>query len=170
MLCFALLCCAVAGYPSCLPALSSAAATRQLPVLVVGAALNTDVVPPEANWKRFTSAAAAGGSPVWELVLKGSSHLQFLDKQQPIFALFSNNGPTSDEVVRQITQVRLHILQKQWFHTHSESAQHQLCFALLLHPSHMHAGALTPPICQAPVTGVFRCCRGVECRAYSRVV
>lgn len=101
-----MLCCAVAGYPSSLPALSSAAATRQLPVLVVGAALNTDVVPPEANWKRFTSAAAAGGSPVWEVVLKGSSHLQFLDKQQPIFSLFSNSGPTSDEVVRQITQVR----------------------------------------------------------------
>jgi hypothetical protein len=74
-------------------------------VLVVGAALNTDVVPPEANWKRFTSAAAAGGSPVWEVVLRGSSHLQFLDKQQPLFALFSNNGPTPDETVRQITQV-----------------------------------------------------------------
>jgi hypothetical protein len=44
---------------------------------------------------------------VWEVVLKGSSHLQFLDKQQPLFALFSNNGPTPDEVVRQITQVRL---------------------------------------------------------------
>ena len=93
------------GYPSSLPALSAAASARQLPVLVVGAALNTDVVPPEANWRRFTAAAAAGGSPVWELVLRGSSHLQFLDKQQPLFALFSNNGPTPDEVVRQVTQV-----------------------------------------------------------------
>jgi len=96
---------APSGYPSSLPALSTAAAARQLPVLVVGAALNTDVVPPEANWKRFTAAAAGGGSPVWELVLRGSSHLQFLDKQQPLFALFSTNGPTPDEVVRQITQV-----------------------------------------------------------------
>lgn len=95
------------GYPSSLPALSTAAAARQLPVLVVGAALNTDVVPPEANWKRFTAAAAGGGSPVWELVLRGSSHLQFLDKQQPLFALFSTNGPTPDEVVRQITQTAI---------------------------------------------------------------
>jgi hypothetical protein len=98
-----------AGYPSSLPALSTAAATRQLPVLVIGAALNTDVVPPEANWKRFTAAAAAGGAPVWELVLRGSAHLQFLDKQQPLFALFSNNGPTPDEVVRQITQVGMNL-------------------------------------------------------------
>jgi hypothetical protein len=75
-------------------------------VLVIGAALNTDVVPPEANWRRFVAAAAAGRAPVWEMVLKGSSHLQFLDKQQPLFALFSNSGPTPDEVVRQITQVR----------------------------------------------------------------
>ena len=95
------------GYPSSLPGLAAAASARQLPVLVVGAALNTDVVPPEANWKRFTAAAAAAGSPVWELVLRGSAHLQFLDKQQPLFALFSNNGPTSDEVVRQITQVSM---------------------------------------------------------------
>lgn len=95
------------GYPSSLPSLSAAASARQLPVLVVGAALNTDVVPPEANWKRFTAAAAAGGSPVWEVVLRGSSHLQFLDKQQPLFALFSNNGPTPDETVRQITQTAI---------------------------------------------------------------
>jgi hypothetical protein len=94
------------GYPSSLPSLQAAASRRKLPVLVVGAALNTDVVPPEANWRRFVAAAAAGRSPVWEVVLKGSSHLQFLDKQQPLFALFSNNGPTPDEVVRQITQVR----------------------------------------------------------------
>jgi hypothetical protein len=40
------------------------------------------------------------------VVLKGSSHLQFLDKQLPLFAMFSNNGPTPDEVVREITQVR----------------------------------------------------------------
>lgn len=94
------------GYPSSLPSLQAAASSRQLPVLVIGAALNTDVVPPEANWRRFVAAAAAGRAPVWEVVLKGASHLQFLDKQQPLFALFSNNGPTPDEVVRQIVQVR----------------------------------------------------------------
>lgn len=66
----------------------------------------SDVVPVEANWRRFVSAATTGGSPVWEVVLKGSSHLQFLDKQLPLFAMFSNNGPTPDEVVREITQVR----------------------------------------------------------------
>lgn len=92
------------GYPSSLPSLQAAASSRQLPVLVIGAALNTDVVPPEANWRRFVAAAAAGRAPVWEVVLKGASHLQFLDKQQPLFALFSNNGPTPDEVVRQIVQ------------------------------------------------------------------
>uniref|UniRef100_A0A383VW28 ARMET C-terminal domain-containing protein n=1 Tax=Tetradesmus obliquus TaxID=3088 RepID=A0A383VW28_TETOB len=92
------------GYPSSLPSLQAAASSRQLPVLIIGAALNTDVVPPEANWRRFVAAAAAGRAPVWEVVLRGSSHLQFLDKQQPLFALFSNNGPTPDEVVRQITQ------------------------------------------------------------------
>ncbi|WIA38246.1 hypothetical protein OEZ86_001587 [Tetradesmus obliquus] len=92
------------GYPSSLPSLQAAASSRQLPVLIIGAALNTDVVPPEANWRRFVAAAAAGRAPVWEVVLKGSSHLQFLDKQQPLFALFSNNGPTPDEVVRQIVQ------------------------------------------------------------------
>eukprot|EP00775_Hariotina_reticulata_P004918 gene4918-5161_t len=92
------------GYPSSLPALSKCAAQRQVPVLVLGAALNTDVVPVEANWRRFVSAAATGGAPVWEVVLQGSSHLQFLDKQLPLFAMFSNNGPTPDEVVREITQ------------------------------------------------------------------
>eukprot|EP00879_Flechtneria_rotunda_P027797 GHRR01029796.1.p1 GENE.GHRR01029796.1~~GHRR01029796.1.p1 ORF type:complete len:271 (+),score=85.64 GHRR01029796.1:292-1104(+) len=91
------------GYPSALPALRS----RPLPVLVIGAALNTDVVPPEANWKQFRAAAAAGGSLVWELVLKGSSHLQFLDKQLPLFAMFSNNGPTPDAIVRQVTQASM---------------------------------------------------------------
>lgn len=93
------------GYPSSLPSLQAAASARQLPVLVVGAALNTDVVPVEANWRQFVAAAAAGRAPVWEVVLKGSSHLQFLDKQQPLFALFSSNGPTPDGVVRQVTQV-----------------------------------------------------------------
>lgn len=119
-----LLLCFFSGYPSSLPALSAAASARQLPVLVVGAALNTDVVPPEANWKRFTGAAAAGNSPVWELVLRGSSHLQFLDKQQPLFALFSSNGPTPDEVVRQVTQV-----------VHTDSVLHlTVCEASVLVP------------------------------------
>eukprot|EP00878_Enallax_costatus_P023282 GHUV01024754.1.p1 GENE.GHUV01024754.1~~GHUV01024754.1.p1 ORF type:complete len:450 (+),score=105.64 GHUV01024754.1:136-1350(+) len=92
------------GYPSALPALQEVATKRQLPVLVVGAALNTDVVPVEANWRRFTAVAAAGRAPVWEVVLKGSNHLQFLDKQMPLFSMFSTNGPTLDETVREITQ------------------------------------------------------------------
>lgn len=93
------------GYPSALPALQAVAKKRQLPVLVVGAALNTDVVPVEANWRRFTAAAAAGRAPVWEVVLNGSNHLQFLDKQMPLFSMFSNSGPTPDATVREITQV-----------------------------------------------------------------
>lgn len=99
------------GYPSSLPSLQSVAAKRQLPVLIVGAALNTDVVPVEANWRQFAAAASAGRAPVWEVVLKGSSHLQFLDKQMPLFAMFSNSGPTPDEVVREVTQVGLTGLQ-----------------------------------------------------------
>jgi hypothetical protein len=92
------------GYPSALPALSRAAA-RRVPTLVLGAALNKDVVPPEANWSLFARAAAVGGAPAWEVVLSGAGHLQFLDRQAPLFSLFSTSGPTPDEDVRRVSQV-----------------------------------------------------------------
>jgi hypothetical protein len=81
---------------------------RYLPVLIVGAGQNGDVIPEDANWRQFTAAAAAAGSPqapVWEVVLRDVGHLQFLDKQLGIFAMFSQPGPVPDELVRRVTQV-----------------------------------------------------------------
>jgi len=69
------------GYPSALPALRAAAAARRLPVLVVGAGANGDVVEAAANWSNFTRAAAGGGAPTWEVKIESCGHLQFLDKQ-----------------------------------------------------------------------------------------
>lgn len=72
------------GYPSSLPALQDAAARRggALPTLVVGAAQNGDIVPAEANWRRFVGAAAAGGARVWELVLREAGHLQVRERSE----------------------------------------------------------------------------------------
>ncbi|GBF91972.1 chlorophyllase [Raphidocelis subcapitata] len=92
------------GFPSALPALRAAAAARRLPVLVVGAGANGDVVEEAANWSNFTRAAAAGGSPVWEVVLTSCGHLQFTDKSLGLFSFFSGSGETRDEDVRLITQ------------------------------------------------------------------
>jgi hypothetical protein len=66
------------GYPSSLPGLGQASAARALPVLVVGAAMNGDVIPAVGNYRRFTAACAG---PLWEVELAGAGHLQFLDKQ-----------------------------------------------------------------------------------------
>lgn len=114
------------GYPSALPALTKAATTRAatanskdatssssssssvpacLPAVIIGAGQNGDVVEPQANWQRFTRAAIAGGAAVWEVVVSGAGHLQFLDKQMGLFAMFSASGSTPDAVVRSITQV-----------------------------------------------------------------
>jgi hypothetical protein len=69
------------GFPSALPALRSLSADRKLPVLVVGAGTNGDVVDVGANWTNFTRTAAAAGGPVWEVTVLSCGHLQFLDKQ-----------------------------------------------------------------------------------------
>jgi hypothetical protein len=69
------------GFPSALPALRAAASRRRLPVLVVGAGANGDVIEPAANWDNFVRAAAGGGAPTLEVVLTSCGHLQFLDKQ-----------------------------------------------------------------------------------------
>jgi hypothetical protein len=66
------------GYPSSLPGLGQAGAQRALPALVVGAAMNGDVIPAVGNYRRFASACSG---PLWELELAGAGHLQFLDKQ-----------------------------------------------------------------------------------------
>jgi hypothetical protein len=72
---------AAAGYPSCLPALQAAASKRQLPTLIVGAALNGDIIPAEANWRRFTAAARQGGAPVWEVVLQVGGGVQIIARR-----------------------------------------------------------------------------------------
>ena len=80
---------------------------RYLPTLIIGAGQNGDVIPEDANWRQFTSAAAGGTpqAPCWEVILRDAGHLQFLDKQLGLFAMFSQPGPVPDELVRRVTQV-----------------------------------------------------------------
>lgn len=91
------------GWGTCLPALRQITQPqgRCVPVLVVGAALNTDVVPPEGNYKKFVDACQG---PCWGLTLKGASHLQFLDRQVGLLSIFSAEGPTPSAVVRRISK------------------------------------------------------------------
>ncbi|KAI8462420.1 MAG: Alpha/Beta hydrolase protein [Monoraphidium minutum] len=99
------------GYPSALPGLTAAGGGHggrgALPVLVIGAGANADVVEAGANWAAFAEAAAAGGAPAWEVVLLSCGHLQFVDKRMGLFSIFSSRGETSDEDVRLITQSAL---------------------------------------------------------------
>lgn len=95
------------GYPSCLPALRNviSRASPPVPVLVLGAACNGDVIPAEGNYQRFSDAASRGVA--WSFDLQGAGHVQFLDKSLGIFAAFSAPGPTSDSVVRQVTKAAM---------------------------------------------------------------
>ncbi|KAF5829660.1 hypothetical protein DUNSADRAFT_15685 [Dunaliella salina] len=66
------------GFPSSLPSLKQATEMRSLPVLVVGAAMNGDLIPAEGNYKKFNDACMG---PFWEVDLLGAGHLSFLDKR-----------------------------------------------------------------------------------------
>ncbi len=66
------------GYPSSLGGLAEASRARALPVLVLGAAMNGDIIPAVGNYRRF---AASCSGPLWDVELAGAGHLQFLDKQ-----------------------------------------------------------------------------------------
>ncbi|KAF5832425.1 Alpha/Beta hydrolase protein [Dunaliella salina] len=66
------------NFPSSLPSLRRATKIRNLPVLVVGAAMNGDLIPAEGNYKKFNSACVG---PFWEVDLLGAGHLSFLDKR-----------------------------------------------------------------------------------------
>lgn len=93
------------GYPSALPAMRIACgAPRSLPCLIVGAALNGDVIPADANYKRFITACPG---LCWSVDLQGAGHLQFLDMQVGLFAMFSKSGPTPDEAVRRVSKAAL---------------------------------------------------------------
>ncbi|KAG2436572.1 hypothetical protein HYH02_011509 [Chlamydomonas schloesseri] len=93
------------NYPSALPAMRVACGPpRRLPALVVGAALNGDVIPADGNFRRFASATPG---PCWLLELRGAGHLQFLDMQVGLFAMLSKSGPTPDELVRRISKAAL---------------------------------------------------------------
>jgi hypothetical protein len=52
--------------------------------------------------RRFTDACVG---PTWELDLLDVGHMQFLDRQNPLFAMFSASGPTPDTSVRAISKV-----------------------------------------------------------------
>ncbi|MEW5313736.1 MAG: hypothetical protein WDW38_005277 [Sanguina aurantia] len=109
------------GYPSCMDGLGKITASpRSLPMLVVGAALNRDVIPAEGNYTKVirplqdvcakyeggASPAPARG-PLWDLELSGAGHLQFLDKQVGLLSLFSSAGPTSDDTVRRVSKAAM---------------------------------------------------------------
>uniref|UniRef100_A0A7S3R2A2 Uncharacterized protein n=1 Tax=Dunaliella tertiolecta TaxID=3047 RepID=A0A7S3R2A2_DUNTE len=66
------------NFPSSLPSLRRATQMRSLPVLVVGAAMNGDIIPAEGNYKKFNSSCFG---PFWEVDLLGAGHLSFLDKR-----------------------------------------------------------------------------------------
>ena len=81
------------SYPSALPSVRVLAA-RGLPILIVGAGDNADIVEPSAGWAAFSAAAAAGAAAaaaaaaasstaprVVELLLPRAKHLDFADTQ-----------------------------------------------------------------------------------------
>eukprot|EP00798_Chlamydomonas_sp_ICE-L_P010021 gene10021-7910_t len=90
-------------YPSAFPILATITSEpRNMPVLIVGAGANDDFVPAEGNYRRFTQMCYG---PAWELELNGVGHLQFLDKQNPLFSLFSAAGSSPDAAVRAVSKV-----------------------------------------------------------------
>ncbi|KXZ49234.1 hypothetical protein GPECTOR_22g826 [Gonium pectorale] len=93
------------GYPSALPAMRIACGPpRRMPALVVGAARNTDVIPADANYKRFVSSCPG---MCWSLELQGAGHLQFLDSRVELLSMFVESGPVPDEVVRTASKAAL---------------------------------------------------------------
>ncbi|GFR47543.1 hypothetical protein Agub_g9265 [Astrephomene gubernaculifera] len=93
------------GYPSALPAMRIACSPpRRMPVLVVGAARNTDVIPADANYRRFVSSCPG---PCWSLELLGAGHLQFLDARVELLSMFVGSGSTPDEAVRRVSRAAM---------------------------------------------------------------
>ena len=59
--------------------------------------------PISPHHRRFLDSCSG---PTW-LVDIPSGHMQFLDKQQALFSMFSASGPTPDATVRTISQVKV---------------------------------------------------------------
>ncbi|GIL51174.1 hypothetical protein Vafri_7240 [Volvox africanus] len=90
------------GYPSALPAMRIACGPpRNIPALIVGAACNTGIIPPDANYRRFLTSCPG---PCWFLELDGAGHLQFLDAKVDLLSAFVQSGPTPDEAVRRVSK------------------------------------------------------------------
>jgi len=103
------------GYPSALlPLRQMTQPPRNMPVLIVGASLNKDVIPEDANYRRFDDACAG---PSWLVELR-AGHLQFLDKHQAIFSFFAATGPLPDTAIRAVSKAAMIA----WFETVAKPA------------------------------------------------